>query len=130
MEGPIAKPEELPGRIPDVGAVMLQTPPLMHVSAHWGALQALFGGGTAVLLTPGSFDPQEALGVIEAEGVMVCVLVGDAMGRAGIRSSSVSLKMTFLCPKCVSGVAPICVHSNPVNATKSGCSLSASTALH
>jgi acyl-CoA synthetase (AMP-forming)/AMP-acid ligase II len=81
MEGPIAKPEELPGRIPDVGAVMLQTPPLMHVSAHWGALQALFGGGTAVLLTPGSFDPQEALGVIEAEGVMVCVLVGDAMAR-------------------------------------------------
>ena len=49
MEGPIASPGDLPGRIPDVGGVMMQTPPLMHVSAHWGALQSLFGGGTAVL---------------------------------------------------------------------------------
>jgi acyl-CoA synthetase (AMP-forming)/AMP-acid ligase II len=81
MEGPIALPEDLPGRIPEVGGVMLQTPPLMHVSAHWGALQSLFGGGTAVLLAPGGFDPEEAVAAIEAEGVMICVLVGDAMAR-------------------------------------------------
>jgi acyl-CoA synthetase (AMP-forming)/AMP-acid ligase II len=81
MEGPISSPEELVGRIPDVGGIQLQTPPLMHVSAHWGALQTLFGGGTAVLLSPGGFDAEEALDTIAAEGVMICVLVGDAMAR-------------------------------------------------
>ena len=81
LEGPIEAPEQLVERIPEVGGVQLQTPPLMHVSAHWGALQTLFGGGTAVLLSPGGFDPEEALDTIAAEGVMICVLVGDAMAR-------------------------------------------------
>ncbi|NNE75022.1 MAG: acyl-CoA synthetase [Acidimicrobiales bacterium] len=81
MEGPIASPDELPGRIPEGQGVQLQTPPLMHVSAHWGTLQTFFGGGTAVLLSPGGFDADEALDTIEREGVMICILVGDAMAR-------------------------------------------------
>ncbi|MDH3705732.1 MAG: acyl-CoA synthetase [Acidimicrobiia bacterium] len=81
LEGPITAPDQLVGRIPEVGGVQLMTPPLMHVSAHWGAFQTLFGGGTVVLLSPGGFDPAEALATVAAEGVMILVLVGDAMAR-------------------------------------------------
>ncbi len=81
LEGPITSPDQLAARIPEVGGIQMMTPPLMHVSAHWGALQALFGGGTVVLLSPGGFDPDEALAAVAAEGVMILVLVGDAMAR-------------------------------------------------
>jgi acyl-CoA synthetase (AMP-forming)/AMP-acid ligase II len=50
----------------------------MHVSAHWAAFNALYGGGT-VVLTRGSFDPSECWDLVEAEGVNLVVLVGNAM---------------------------------------------------
>ena len=81
MEGPISSPSELPGRIQEMPGVQLQAPPLMHVSALWGSLGTLLGGNTAVLLSPGRFDPMEVLATIERETVMICVLVGDAMAR-------------------------------------------------
>jgi acyl-CoA synthetase (AMP-forming)/AMP-acid ligase II len=81
LAGPIDDPSQLPARVPETPGVQLQTPPLMHVSALWGSLQTMLCGNTAVLLSPGHFDPVEALAVIEAEGVMICVLVGDAMAR-------------------------------------------------
>ena len=81
LEGPISDPAQLADRIPEVGGIQMMTPPLMHVSAHWGALQTLLGGGTVVLLSPGRFNPEEALAAVDAEGVMILVLVGDAMAR-------------------------------------------------
>jgi acyl-CoA synthetase (AMP-forming)/AMP-acid ligase II len=81
MAGPISTPSELPGRVPEMPGVQLQAPPLMHVSALWGSLGTLLGGSTAVLLSPGRFDPMEVLATIERETVMICVLVGDAMAR-------------------------------------------------
>ena len=81
LEGPISNPEQLLDRIPEVGGVTLLTPPLMHVSAHWGAFQTLFGGGKIILPPPGSLDPATVWELVAAEGVNVMVIVGDAMAR-------------------------------------------------
>ncbi|MCU0311573.1 MAG: acyl-CoA synthetase [Acidimicrobiales bacterium] len=78
---PIADPSELPGRVPEVPGVQIQAPPLMHVSALWGSLGTMLCGNTAVLLSPGRFDPYELLGAVERHSAMICVLVGDAMAR-------------------------------------------------
>jgi 3-oxocholest-4-en-26-oate---CoA ligase len=79
IEGPISKPEELAGRVTEVGVAMLVTPPLMHVSAHWAAFQTLFGGGKVVMTPAGSFDPAVAWDLIESEQVNIAVIVGNAM---------------------------------------------------
>ncbi len=81
MQGPITEPGQIVERVLPVGAVMLMTPPLMHVSAQWGAFSMMFGGSKVVLTTPGRFDPAEVLRLIEAESVNVLTLVGDAMAR-------------------------------------------------
>jgi acyl-CoA synthetase (AMP-forming)/AMP-acid ligase II len=81
MQGPITAPGELTGRIPDQPLSMLVLPPLMHVSAHWAAFNALYGGGKIVLTAPGSFDAADCWRLIESEDVNLVVLVGNAMAR-------------------------------------------------
>ncbi len=81
MQGPITRPEQLEERISEPPLVMLQLPPLMHVSAHWGAMSMLFAGSTNVFLTPGALDPAEAWRAIESERVNLVTLVGNAMAR-------------------------------------------------
>jgi len=80
-QGPISRPEVLPDRVLPVGAVMLLLPPLTHVSAQWGAFSILFGGGTVVLTAPGSLDPHAVWRLVQAEGVNILTVVGDAMAR-------------------------------------------------
>jgi acyl-CoA synthetase (AMP-forming)/AMP-acid ligase II len=80
-QGPIGAPEQLTERILPVGARILTAPPLMHVSAQWGAFSALFGGSTVVLPSPRGFDPEEVLDLVEREAINVLTLVGDAMAR-------------------------------------------------
>jgi acyl-CoA synthetase (AMP-forming)/AMP-acid ligase II len=77
----ISKAEELPERLPDVGMIALPTPPFMHVSAHWGAFQVFFGGGTVVIPPGGRFDPDAIWKLVEAEKINMLVIVGDAMAR-------------------------------------------------
>lgn len=79
--GAITEPDQLLERVFRPGLVQLITPPLMHVSAHWAAFQALFGGGQVVLTGPGSFDPAETWRLIKDKGVHIVTLVGDAMMR-------------------------------------------------
>lgn len=81
MEGPISTPEQIAERIPDMAMVHLITPPFMHVSAHWGAFQALFGGGTVVVPKPGSFDAGAVVALAARTHAHVLTLVGDAMVR-------------------------------------------------
>jgi acyl-CoA synthetase (AMP-forming)/AMP-acid ligase II len=81
LEGPIAEPDEIVGRIPANPIVNLYTPPFMHVSAHWGAFQVLYGGGVVVVPRPGSFDPDEVWSLVDRERVNVVTVVGDAMMR-------------------------------------------------
>jgi 3-oxocholest-4-en-26-oate---CoA ligase len=80
-KGPITDPDELPDRVPEFPLVQLCAPPLMHVSASWGAFNALFGGGKVVLLAPGRFDPVEAWEAVGRERVTALTVVGDAMAR-------------------------------------------------
>ena len=78
---PIVKPEEIVERIPEVGAVQIVTPPLMHVSGHWSTLSTLYAGGRAVYCDPGGFDPAGTLDLIDREKANFVTLVGDAMVR-------------------------------------------------
>ena len=80
-KGPITDPDELADRIPDFPMTQLCAPPLMHVSAHWGAFNTLFGGGKVVLAGPGGFDADEIWTTVGTEGVNVLTVVGDAMAR-------------------------------------------------
>jgi acyl-CoA synthetase (AMP-forming)/AMP-acid ligase II len=80
-KGHITDSAELSARIPDFPITQLCAPPLMHVSAHWGAFNTFFGGGKVVLLGPGRLDGTELWRAVEAEGVNVLTVVGDAMAR-------------------------------------------------
>jgi 3-oxocholest-4-en-26-oate---CoA ligase len=80
-ENAITRPEELADRVSEVGLVTLQVPPLMHVSAQWGALTTLFGGGKVVFPPHGRFDPDAIWRVVAAEKVNSMTIVGDAMAR-------------------------------------------------
>ena len=80
-KGHITDAAELPARLPDFPLTQLCAPPLMHVSAHWGAFNSFFGGGTVVLLGVGPFDGDEVWRTIAATGVNVVTVVGDAMAR-------------------------------------------------
>ena len=77
----IETPAELAARVPDPGMTVLATPPFMHVSAHWLAFIALFGGGKIVVTPEGRFDPPLIWRTVEAEKVNTLVIVGDAMAR-------------------------------------------------
>ena len=81
LAGPIEQPDEIVARVLPVPAAMLMTPPLVHVSAQWGAFSMMYGGSKVVLTSPGSFDPVEVLRLVELESVNVLTLVGDAMAR-------------------------------------------------
>jgi 3-oxocholest-4-en-26-oate---CoA ligase len=61
------------------GMVRLCIAPLIHGNAQWGALMALFGGDTVVLVP--KFDAHEIWKAIERRRVNVVVLIGDAMAR-------------------------------------------------
>jgi acyl-CoA synthetase (AMP-forming)/AMP-acid ligase II len=78
---PIETPEEIVERVPEVGAVQIVTPPLMHVSGHWSTLSTLYAGGRAVYCPPGAFDPAVTLDLIDREQANFVTLVGDAMVR-------------------------------------------------
>jgi 3-oxocholest-4-en-26-oate---CoA ligase len=80
-KGPITDPDELPDRVAALPLVQLCAPPLMHVSAHWGAFNMFYGGGCVVLLGPGRFDPVDAWRTVQREGVNTITVVGDAMAR-------------------------------------------------
>jgi acyl-CoA synthetase (AMP-forming)/AMP-acid ligase II len=75
----ISAPDELAGRIPEMGGTIMTTPPLMHVSAQWGVLHSLFSGGRIVFAPPGRFEPDAVWALVDAEKVNVLTIVGDAM---------------------------------------------------
>jgi len=61
--------------------------PLMHGTGMWiGAMPALVGGGTVVLLEGRSFDAHEVWRVIEREIATRIVIVGDPFARPMLRA--------------------------------------------
>ena len=77
----IQAPEEIVERIPEAGATILTTPPLMHVSAQWGVFSQLFGGGRVVFPPTGPFDGDTVWQLVQDEGINILTIVGDAMAR-------------------------------------------------
>ena len=64
------------------GAKLMPAPPFMHGAAHWLGLNALGGGNTIVLPHhTQSLDPADVWSTIQAEGVNILLIVGDAFGR-------------------------------------------------
>jgi acyl-CoA synthetase (AMP-forming)/AMP-acid ligase II len=61
------------------GLVRLAFAPLIHGSAQWSTLPALFAGDTVVLLP--QFDAHEAWRAVQRHKVNTIVMVGDAMAR-------------------------------------------------
>jgi len=59
--------------------VSLNTPPLMHGAAQWGALRFLFEGGTVVFVP--RFDPAAVWAAVEHDKVNTMMITGDAMAR-------------------------------------------------
>jgi acyl-CoA synthetase (AMP-forming)/AMP-acid ligase II len=59
--------------------VTLNTPPLMHGAAQWGALRFFFEGNTVVFVP--RFSPEEVWATIEREQVTTILITGDAMAR-------------------------------------------------
>lgn len=60
--------------VPPTGLVLA---PLMHGAAQWGTLGGLFKGVPNVLLP--KFDPHLVWGAVEAHGISVITITGDAM---------------------------------------------------
>jgi 3-oxocholest-4-en-26-oate---CoA ligase len=77
----IQTPEEIVERIPEDGATILTTPPLMHVSAQWGVFSQLFGGGRIVFPPSGPFNGDTVWGLVQDESINIVTIVGDAMAR-------------------------------------------------
>jgi 3-oxocholest-4-en-26-oate---CoA ligase len=65
----------------DAPMIILPAAPFIHGAAQWAAWIALLTGGKVVLSPGRSFDPDDVVRLIEAEGVLVINLVGDAMAR-------------------------------------------------
>lgn len=81
-KGPISDPEQLGERVlAGFPMVQLYTPPLVHVSAHWGAFNGFYAGATVVLGSPGPLDPAEIWSLVEQQRANLLVGVGDAMLR-------------------------------------------------
>jgi 3-oxocholest-4-en-26-oate---CoA ligase len=64
------------------GAKLLPGPPFMHGAAHWMAFNGFTNANTLVVPSVVThLDVDDLLGTIEAEGVNILLIVGDAFGR-------------------------------------------------
>ncbi|NLU82254.1 acyl-CoA synthetase [Rhodococcus sp. HNM0569] len=59
--------------------VRFPIPPMIHGGAQWAVFQALFGGGTCILLP--EFDAHAVWQTIDRHGVNLIFITGDAMAR-------------------------------------------------
>jgi acyl-CoA synthetase (AMP-forming)/AMP-acid ligase II len=77
---PVSSPEELADRIADFAVTYYCLPPLMHAAGQWVAISWLWNGGRVILHT-GSFEPERVWDTVDAEGVNLLTVVGDAVGK-------------------------------------------------
>ena len=77
--GEVTSPDELPGRIGD-SVTHLPLAPMVHAAAQWTSFMWLFSGGKVVLME-GSLDPARVWRTVEAEGVNLLTVVGDAVAK-------------------------------------------------
>ena len=68
------------------GPVFLPACPLMHGTGAFPAFTALGVGGSVVVLSGRTFDPEEFLSTVAAEGVNITSIVGDAFAKPILRA--------------------------------------------
>lgn len=74
--------EELAENAAAGGAKVMPGPPFMHGAAHWMAFNAFNNGNTIVIPNVVEhLDVEDLLGLVESEGIVVLLIVGDAFGR-------------------------------------------------
>lgn len=77
---PVTEPQELADRIGDFQACYFCLAPLMHAAGQWVAMSYLWAG-SKVVLHSGSFDPERIWDTVDAEGVHLMTVIGDAVGK-------------------------------------------------
>jgi len=77
---PVTEPAQLADHIMESPATYLCMAPLMHAAGQWVATSWLWAG-SRVVLVPGSFDPAAVWDLVDAEGVNLFTVVGDATGK-------------------------------------------------
>jgi 3-oxocholest-4-en-26-oate---CoA ligase len=80
LEGPVERPDELPGRISGSPICYLPLAPMMHAAAQWTTFSWLFSGSKVVLM-PGSLDADAVWRAVANEKVNSITVVGDAVAR-------------------------------------------------
>lgn len=80
-EPPITTPSEVLRHVDVPPAARMTTAPLMHGAGQWSVLRAWSTGGTAVLWTAPSFDPEGIWTTTARERVVHLTIVGDVMAR-------------------------------------------------
>lgn len=81
FEEPIGAPAEILRHAEHLPEARMAMTPLMHGNGQWAVLRAWTTGGTAVLWTGRSFDPEAIWSTVEREHVAVITVVGDVMAR-------------------------------------------------
>ena len=78
----IDRPEDISASALKAGGIRcLPACPFMHGTAHWMALQTMFGGGTVVVSLDRRLDPAAVWQLVADERVSFLVIVGDAFAR-------------------------------------------------
>ena len=80
IQGEVASPAELPGRIGDGGPVYLTLAPLMHAAAQWTSFMWFFAGAKVVLME-GPLEPERVWATVEAERPNMLTVIGDAVAK-------------------------------------------------
>lgn len=81
IEEPISTPAEILRHAEQPAEARMAIAPLMHGNGQWAVWRAWTLGGTAVLWTGGSFDPEAIWATVESERVVALTMVGDVMAR-------------------------------------------------
>jgi acyl-CoA synthetase (AMP-forming)/AMP-acid ligase II len=81
LQGEVTSPDELPDRIVGEGSLtFMALAPLMHAAAQWTSFMWFFAGGK-VVLPEGSLDAEKVWDTVQAEGVNVITVIGDAVAK-------------------------------------------------
>jgi 3-oxocholest-4-en-26-oate---CoA ligase len=105
--GAIATPEEIALNATGGQACLMGTTPIMHGGAQWMFFFGCYAGGTTVIWTGRSFDPDAVLHLAAEAKAHSLQIIGDAMGRPlaeAMRTTTADLSGLF---SIGSGGAPL-----------------------
>ncbi|MEY2469967.1 MAG: 3-oxocholest-4-en-26-oate---CoA ligase [Actinomycetota bacterium] len=78
--------EDVRGALTGPGGAVIPACPLMHGTGAFTSFASLCSGGSVVTLTQRTYSPEELLSSIEANGVKMIAIVGDAFAKPMLRA--------------------------------------------